>query len=936
MKLTRLAPAVLAAGLIAGVGITPAVLSASGDTTPANAQTAASGASFARTATYPVYENRPDGVDIADETVAEISDISEDGKTMVYTDAAGKRIGFLDVSDPGSPKGLGTVSLATLGNADDEPTSVAVVGEYVLVVISETGKDYENPKGRVDVIKLSDHKKVGSYDLGGQPDSIAISPDGKRAAIAIENERDEDKGDGGLPQQPTGFVQTIKLEGDPASDWKPEPVRFHNEDGTPLPKVAEAGLDTPEDLEPEYVSINSRNQLAVTLQENNGVAIIDLNTNEITSVFSTGSVDLENVDAKKDKLIKPTDSLKSVPREPDAIAWIDDEHLATANEGDWKGGSRGWSVFDSSGKVVWDAGSSIEDIANRYGLHNNKRAEKKGPEIEGIATATMNGTRYAFVGSERSNFVAVYNVENPAKPEFVQLLFSTNGPEGILPVENRNMLLVSSEVDEAKNGVRSAVNVYQLSDKKDPQPSIVADKSELGFSALGALTAHPTDAKTLYAASDSALAEGRVYTVDVSDKNAPARITDARSVMQDGKPAEGLDIEGISAREDGGFWIASEGKTGDKNAIHRTDKDLNIEETISLPDDIAKHIGKWGLEGVDAIDDGKGGEYVYAAIQRPLWKDPEVKPLEALEGDNTVRIGRYSTTDKKWEWFSYELDSTDKDGDWIGLSELTVVDKNTLAVIERDKQNGPNAAIKRIMKVTLPDGAEAGGAVETDSADEAPIAGSGTAPGADGSGSGGAAGAAEEGAKPQKVKKAVAVDVLPKLQALNGWTQEKLEGFTIAADGEAYAVTDNDALDDATGETVFLRLGKVFGEDAPPAEEEPGDDNADGPSDDPTGGSEDGGQEGGTSGDSGDAGSDDGADGGADGGADEAGDEPTDKAGDKATGNAGDKAGPEAKAPSSKGGALPRTGVSIAAALAAAAVFIGGGFGLRALAHRRG
>lgn len=920
MKLTRLAPAVLAAGLVAGIGVTPAVLSASGDTTPANAQTVASGASFARTATYPVYENRPEGADIADETVAEISDISEDGKSMVYTDAAGKRIGILDVSDPGKPTGLGTVSLATLGNKGDEPTSVAVVGEYVLVVISETGKDYENPKGRVDVIKLSDRKKVGSYDLGGQPDSIAISPDGKHAAIAIENERNEDKGDGGLPQLPTGFVQTIMLEGDPASDWKPVPVRFHDEDGTPLPKVAEAGLDTPEDLEPEYVSINGRNQLAVTLQENNGAAIIDLNTNEITSVFSTGSVDLENVDATKDNLIKPTDSLKGVPREPDAVAWIDDEHLATANEGDWKGGSRGWSVFDTSGKVVWDAGSSIEDIANRYGLHNEKRAEKKGPEIEGIATATMNGTRYAFVGSERSNFVAVYNVENPAKPEFVQLLFSTNGPEGILPVENRNMLLVSSEVDEAENGVRSAINVYQLSDKKDPQPSIVADKSELGFSALGALTSHPTDANTLYAASDSALAEGRVYTVDVSDKNAPARITEARSVMKDSKPAEGLDVEGISARKDGGFWIASEGKTGDKNAIHRTDSDLNIKETISLPDDVAKHIGKWGLEGVDAIDDGKGGEYVYTAIQRPLWKDPEAKKLEALEGDNTVRIGRYSTADKKWEWFSYELDSTDKDGDWMGLSELTVVDKNTLAVIERDKQNGPNAAIKRIMKVTLPDGAEAGGALDTDSADEAPIAGSGTAPGADGSGEGGdgAASAAEEGPKPQKVKKAVAVDVLPKLQALNGWTQEKLEGFTIAADGEAYAVTDNDALDDATGETVFLRLGKVFGEDAPPAEE-PGDDNTDGPADDPTGGAEDDGQEGGTSEDSGDAGTD--------GGADEAGDEPTDTTGE---------ANPEAKASSLKGGALPRTGVSIAAALAAAAVFIGGGFGLRALARRRG
>lgn len=30
----------------------------------------------------------------------------------------------------------------------------------------------------------------------------------------------------------------------------------------------------------------------------------------------------------------------------------DDEHLATANEGDWKGGSRGWTVWDTSGNVV--------------------------------------------------------------------------------------------------------------------------------------------------------------------------------------------------------------------------------------------------------------------------------------------------------------------------------------------------------------------------------------------------------------------------------------------------------------------------------------------------------------------------------------------------------------------------------------------------------
>ena len=46
-----------------------------------------------------------------------------------------------------------------------------------------------NPKGRVDVLRASDRSLVRSIDLGGQPDSIAISKDGAYAAIAMENFR---------------------------------------------------------------------------------------------------------------------------------------------------------------------------------------------------------------------------------------------------------------------------------------------------------------------------------------------------------------------------------------------------------------------------------------------------------------------------------------------------------------------------------------------------------------------------------------------------------------------------------------------------------------------------------------------------------------------------------------------------------------------------
>ena len=47
------------------------------------------------------------------------------------------------------------------------------------------------------------------------------------------------------------------------------------------------------------------------------------------------------------------------------------------------------------------------------------------------------------------------------------------------------------------------------------------------------------------------------------------------------------------------------------------------------------------------------------------------------------------------------------------------------------------------------------------------------------------------------------------LQSAKGWTADKVEGFALAADGQLYAVTDNDGVDDSPGESLFLRLGPV-------------------------------------------------------------------------------------------------------------------------------
>ena len=58
------------------------------------------------------------------------------------------------------------------------------------------------------------------------------------------------------------------------------------------------------------------------------------------------------------------------------------------------------------------------------------------------------------------------------------------------------------------------------------------------------------------------------------------------------------------------------------------------------------------------------------------------------------------------------------------------------------------------------------------------------------------------------VEKSLAVDLLPAMLATKGWISDKPEGLALLASGELVAVTDNDGVENATGETLFMRLGR--------------------------------------------------------------------------------------------------------------------------------
>ena len=709
---------------------------------------------FQRLATFPVYRN---STDPQAETVAEITAASTDGRTLISTDSPGQRVTFTNVADPARPLPAGGLDVG------GEPTSVSVYRSYALVAVNTSGS-FTQPSGELVVISLANRSIVTRIDLGGQPDSIAITPHDARggdyAAIAIENERDENVNDGEIPQLPGGYVVALDLTGAPTR-WVAERIEL-----TPS-LIGVDGVHAPQDPEPEYVTVNDRNQAAVTLQENNAIAVIDLPTRRVLRAFTAGTVDLSGVDAVEDGAIDPTGSLTGLPREPDGIAWIGDGLVGTANEGDLAGGTRGWSVIDArTGQVVWDAGNTLEREAIRVGLYPESRSENKGTEPENITVSAINGRRYAFVGAERGNFVAVYDLTNPRAPRLTQILPVTNGPEGLLTIPARGLLVVSSETDVPEDNLRSTISLFRLTRGAPAFPSIESASPggvPIGWGALSALAADPRRPDRLWTVGDSYYTPTMLYPIDVPRSLGPGRpalITGAVTVTENGRPV-GVDAEGLAVRAGGGFWLAAEGATGSQNQLLRLDPSGAIQQRIAVPADITAGLTSRGLEGVTVTGTGRN-EQVIVALQSPLSTDPA----------GITRIGRYTVATGTWSWYGYRLDA----GSSVGLSEIVSLGGNRFAVLERDNLAGPTAAVKRIYQITLP---------ATPATDPLPT-----------------------------VSKRLVRDLLPVLTAGRGWTQEKVEGLTVAGNGRVYLVTDNDGVEDATGETLFADLGstrKLFG-----------------------------------------------------------------------------------------------------------------------------
>ncbi len=748
--------------------------------------------SFTRIATFPVYLN----TDINAETVAEIVTASKDGNTLIYTDGKTENLGFVDISNPSNPLPAGVVALG------GEPTSVAVKGDYALVAVN-TSEDFVNTSGNLQVIDIETGELQAVLDLGGQPDSVAVSPDGRYGAVVIENERDEDLGDGAPPQAPAGYLMIIDILGAPA-DWSMRKVSLSHLEG----------MLFGDDPEPEFVDINSANIAVVTLQENNHIALVDLDKGGVVKHFSAGTVDLEQIDTDKDKLIDLSGQLLEIPREPDGVSWISNSQFVTADEGDLDGGSRGFTVFNTDGTVAHAPGNSVEHTIVRHGHYPDKRSGKKGNEPENAEFGQYGDDKFLFVGSERASVVLVYKVKNAKRKVFKDKGFTKNNrrhgkhgqssmlklkqvlptavkPEGLLAIPQRNLFIAAGEEDSREDKIRSGLSIYQLGGEAS-YPAIIskdrADGTPIPWGALSGLAMDREESDIAYTVQDSFYEKSRILKLDIEESPAkiikeivlhdelgalaaidPALVNDDLSVN--------LDPEGISTREQGGFWLASEGKgtVGSTskpfeslNLLLRVDKGGLIEDVVTLPETVNNRQVRFGFEGVSSVT-GDEGEVLYVAFQRE-W---------AGDAEQHVRIGRYHTPSQEWTFFYYPLEAAASDnGGWVGLSDLSYLGNDEFAVIERDNQGGPDAAIKRLYTFFI----------------------AGLTPGAD------------DGSEPAfpVLNKTLLRDLMPDMAATGGMTLEKVEGLAVTNEGTVLVVNDNDGVDDSNGETQLLRLEGLF------------------------------------------------------------------------------------------------------------------------------
>jgi len=228
------------------------------------------------------------------------------------------------------------------------PTSVAVSGDWMAVAIPAVDKATNGMVLFYNGLDTSAPTFVKAVEVGNLPDMVTFTPDATKVLTANEGEPSGDYNidpEGsisviaivdGTPSDTSTNIRFLEYNGKQA-DLETQGMHFPNPSGRTINGTL-ISTTVAQDLEPEYITTTNETAY-VTLQENNGLAIVDLTDNSV-QVIGLGFKDWSDyqLDGMEDGAVSfgQYEDLYGMYM-PDTIAsfqWKNADFLLTANEGD--------------------------------------------------------------------------------------------------------------------------------------------------------------------------------------------------------------------------------------------------------------------------------------------------------------------------------------------------------------------------------------------------------------------------------------------------------------------------------------------------------------------------------------------------------------------------------------------------------------------------